>query len=103
MMASLQNFRHTQMDHKMAILGDMRELGADSVEEHRKVVDYLRESGFEQVILVGAEFAKVESDFVKFPNVQELIAYLQTNRPEGKTILIKGSNSIKLSLLPEYL
>jgi UDP-N-acetylmuramoyl-tripeptide--D-alanyl-D-alanine ligase len=103
MMASLQNFRHTKMEHKMAILGDMRELGADSVAEHRKIVDYLRKSDFEEVILVGEEFAKVESDYRRFPNVKELIAYLQENRPEGRTILIKGSNSIKLSLLPEYL
>jgi UDP-N-acetylmuramoyl-tripeptide--D-alanyl-D-alanine ligase len=103
MMASLQNFRHTKMEHKMAILGDMRELGADSVAEHRKIVDYLRKSDFEEVVLVGEEFAKVESDYRRFPNVKELIAYLQENRPEGRTILIKGSNSIKLSLLPEYL
>jgi UDP-N-acetylmuramoyl-tripeptide--D-alanyl-D-alanine ligase len=103
MMASLQNFRHMKMDHKMAILGDMRELGTDSVEEHRKVVSYLNECGLEEVILVGAEFAKVESGYKKFPNVQELIAYLEANRPEGKTILIKGSNSIRLSTLPEHL
>jgi UDP-N-acetylmuramoyl-tripeptide--D-alanyl-D-alanine ligase len=103
MMASLQNFRHMQMDHKMVILGDMRELGADSVNEHRKVVDYIGKCHFEDVILVGAEFAKVASDYTKFPTVAELIDYLKENRPEGRTILIKGSNSIRLSTLPEHL
>jgi UDP-N-acetylmuramoyl-tripeptide--D-alanyl-D-alanine ligase len=91
------------MDHKMVILGDMRELGADSVNEHRKVVDYIGKCHFEDVILVGAEFAKVASDYTKFPTVAELIDYLKENRPEGRTILIKGSNSIRLSTLPEHL
>ncbi len=103
MMASLRNFRHMEMPDKMAILGDMRELGAESVEEHRKVVDFLKECGFSKVVLVGTEFAKTNPPYKTFANVTELIEDLRANRPEGYTILIKGSNSIRLSSVVEYL
>ena len=36
MMAALQNFRNMEVPHKMLILGDMRELGAESAAEHQK-------------------------------------------------------------------
>ena len=45
-----------QAEKKMLILGDMRELGKDSAEEHQRIVDYLEEYGFEDVILVGELF-----------------------------------------------
>jgi len=40
----------------MLILGDMRELGAESAAEHRKIVDFLQECSFEKVLLVGEQF-----------------------------------------------
>ena len=63
MMAALENFRLMEVEHKVAVLGDMKELGEGSVEEHRKIVDFLSGCGFEKVILVGAEFGKVNTDF----------------------------------------
>ena len=53
MMAALENFRQMEAAHKVAILGDMKELGEGSHEEHQKVVDFLKECGFERVMLVG--------------------------------------------------
>ena len=55
MMAALENFRQMEAAHKVAILGDMKELGEGSHEEHQKVVDFLKECGFERVMLVGPE------------------------------------------------
>ena len=52
MMAALQNFRNMEVPHKMLILGDMRELGAESAAEHQKIADYLKECAFEKVWLV---------------------------------------------------
>ena len=51
MMAALQNFRNMEVPHKMLILGDMRELGAESAAEHQKIADYLKECAFEKVWL----------------------------------------------------
>lgn len=105
MMAALQNFRHMAASHKMPILGDMRELGAESLKEHQKIADYLKDCDFEQVWLVGEEFAKTSHDegFHTFANAEEVIKRLQTDKPQGYTILIKGSNGIKLGSIVEYL
>lgn len=103
MMAALQNFRHMTVPHKMLLLGDMRELGAESAAEHQKIVDYIKESGFERVWLVGELFAATEHSFKTYANAQEVIQELGTNKPKGYTILIKGSNGIRLSSTVNYL
>ena len=103
MMAALQNFRNMEVPHKMLILGDMRELGAESAAEHQKIADYLKECAFEKVWLVGDQFAVAEHSFQTYPNVQEVIKELEAAKPKGYTILIKGSNGIKLSSVVDYL
>lgn len=103
MHAALENFRRMQAPHKMVILGDMKELGSASGEEHQKVVDLLKACSFERVMLVGPEFAKTCSAYEHYPDVGEVIETLKRDKPEGCTILIKGSNSMKLSQLPQWL
>lgn len=101
--AALTNFRDMNVSPKMAILGDMRELGSASKEEHRKVTEFLKTAGIEKVWLVGDEFGQTECDFRKFKNVDEVKAEIALHRPEGFYILIKGSNGTKLFQLPELL
>lgn len=103
MLAAIGNFRNMQAEKKMLILGDMRELGKDSAEEHQRIVDYLEEYGFEDVILVGELFAATRHTYTTYPDAPALIAALQKNKPCGKTILIKGSNGIKLNTVVDYL
>ena len=103
MAAALANFRDMKADNKMAILGDMGELGAVSHEEHQCVADFLMTAGFDQVWLVGSEFGKTDCPFRKFNNVEEVKQAIADNRPEGCCILIKGSNSMKLFQLPALL
>lgn len=103
MMAALKNFRQVEAPHKMVILGDMKELGEASREEHQKVVDYLKECGFDRVVLVGPEFAAAAHSYQTFQHVDEVLADIRMHKPQGYYILIKGSNSMKLSQLPEYL
>ena len=103
MMAALKNFRQVEAPHKMVILGDMKELGEASREEHQKVVDYLKECGFDRVVLVGPEFAAATHSYQTFQHVDEVLADIRMHKPQGYYILIKGSNSMKLSQLPEYL
>ena len=93
MMAALQNFRNMEVPHKMLILAT----------EHQKIADYLKECTFEKVWLVGDQFAAAEHSFQTYPNVQEVIKELEADKPKGYTILIKGSNGIKLSSVVDYL
>ena len=83
MMAALQNFRNMEVPHKMLILGDMRELGAESAAEHQKIADYLKECAFEKVWLVGDQFAAAEHSFQTYPNVQEVIKELEADKPRS--------------------
>lgn len=103
MMAALSNFKVMSDMKKMVILGDMRELGVDSEAEHAKIVDFVSQCEFDKVIFVGSEFAKVATAFDTFADATALIAHLQNNSPQGYTILIKGSNGIKLSGIAQYL
>jgi len=103
MQAALDNFRQVEAEHKMAILGAMRELGEASDEEHQRIVDLIASIGLKEVWLVGDEFLPVKCNYRRFHDVEEVKAALQTERPEGYTILIKGSNSTKLYQLPELL
>ncbi len=104
MAVALENFAAMKGDNKMVILGDMRELGADSEAEHRKIVDLLatHPGGIGEVWLVGAEFAKVAADGMRlFPDVEAVKA--ETETLNGRTILIKGSNGTRLHSLPQLL
>ena len=103
MAAAIDNFRTMKADRKMAILGDMGELGAVSAEEHQRVADSLAEAKFDEVWLVGAEFGRTACPFRKFKDVEEVKQAIADRRPEGYTILIKGSNSAKLFQLPALL
>ena len=103
MQAALENFSLMQADHKMAILGQMGELGADSNKEHRQLVSYLEATGFDEIWLVGDNFRNIPCSFRKFHDVEEVKAAIQEHCPEGFYILIKGSNSNKLFQLPELL
>ena len=106
MAAALENFQMMTVkegETKMAILGAMRELGTASAEEHQKTVDLLAATGMTDVWLVGEEFEQTHTDFRKFKDVEAVKAELQQYRPQGRLILIKGSNSTKLYQLPQFL
>src|SRR5574344_1598552 len=103
MSAAIESFKLMNVENKMAILGDMRELGEVSQKEHQNVVNKLKEYGIQQVWLVGDEFEKTDTDFRKFKNVEEVKTEIAQNPIKGHYILIKGSNGIKLFELPELL
>ena len=105
MMAALKNFQAMDVSPKMAILGDMKELGSCSTSEHQRIVGFIKEAGFDKVWLVGDEFSAVASDtpFPTFKQVDEVIAALQEEPVKGFYILIKGSNSMKLAQTTSHL
>jgi UDP-N-acetylmuramoyl-tripeptide--D-alanyl-D-alanine ligase len=104
MMAALENFQQMQTaSPKMVILGDMRELGEASHEEHQRIADYLGLTDISKVWLVGDEFSKVSCSYRKFHDADEAMSAIRADHPEGYTILIKGSNGTRLYQLPELL
>lgn len=96
MAVALDNLSRTQ-GKKIALLGDMRELGADSAIEHKKIVDALCHAG-QEAILVGEEFTKAaEGTGIRcFATSAELAAWLQENPLQGCTVLVKGSRGTQM-------
>lgn len=103
MSVALNNLNDMEVPHKMAILGDMLELGAASAEAHQAIVDQLSRLSLDEVWLVGPEFARTHCAFRKFNDVDEVMAQLQNQCPEGRYILVKGSHGIRLDKLSQYL
>jgi UDP-N-acetylmuramoyl-tripeptide--D-alanyl-D-alanine ligase len=103
MAAALTNFTLMQVSPKMAILGEMRELGDSSREEHKAVIAKLDECHFDKVWLVGKEFVDLPSEYRKFDDVEQVKTAIADEPLEGYYILIKGSNGTRLFLLPELL
>jgi UDP-N-acetylmuramoyl-tripeptide--D-alanyl-D-alanine ligase len=103
MAAALENFTLMQHDHKVAIIGEMRELGDASTEEHAKVVEHLGKVGCQQIWLVGENFLPFAEQYKVFKNVDEVKAELQKAPITNSLVLVKGSNGTKLFTLPELL
>lgn len=108
MAAALENFRQMKAENKMAILGEMRELGADSPTEHQRIISLLATMDLCEVWLVGQEFCNADYSGLCTPhtvyyNVDEVKAKLSSAPLSDRTILIKGSNGTKLFQLPELL
>lgn len=103
MMAALRNFIFTKATDKMAILGDMRELGEASAVEHQAIADFLSSSPLTDVWLVGPEFMATKCSFRKFRDAAEVRAAIEKAPVSGRTILIKGSNGMHLASLVDVL
>lgn len=111
MVAALTNFSFFEDAHKMVILGDMRELGVESLEEHKRILSQLQSMELERIWLVGEEFEKACSQSSSassypiriFKDVEAVKEALKESPITNATILIKGSNSTKLYQLPEVI
>lgn len=101
MALALANFASLDTENKMAILGDMLELGEDSPAEHQSIVDQLITTAVPTVILVGNTFMQTQKPehFLTFSNKEELTSWLTVHPIVNQTILIKGSHGIRLDLI----
>ena len=100
MEAALKNFATVQADHKVALLGDMLELGTDSSSEHQRIAEMALGLGLDKVCFVGAEFAKVlpskTGKSCSFITSDELVTWLSENILSDSVVLIKGSRGIRM-------
>jgi len=104
MQLAIENFRQVKALHKIVILGDMLELGDESLAEHLAVVNLVDNSAFDNVILVGPDFKKVaEEKFICFTTSDEARDWLIKQQLQNYTILVKGSRGIKMEKVLEAL
>lgn len=101
MAAALENFSNVDADCKVALLGDMLELGDESLAEHIAIIRSAAARGFAKVCFVGKEFMKasVEIKFdgaLFFETSDALSQWLHDNPLSGATALIKGSRGTRM-------
>jgi len=106
MRVALNNLVQMRVEHKVAILGDMLELGNTSEEEHYQLGLQLTQSDLQHIWLCGELIrpaAKSCPEAQYFSNKQDLIAHLQKNPIENSTILVKASRAIGLEDVVDYI
>ena len=63
MRVAIESLQQMSANSKTVILGEMLELGDDSLNEHQEIVELLKVSNFQSVFLVGEEFQKTTTLF----------------------------------------
>jgi UDP-N-acetylmuramoyl-tripeptide--D-alanyl-D-alanine ligase len=100
MQLALESFKEIQHPNKLAILGDMFELGLESEIEHKKIIDYCVENKI-QFLTVGDFFQKHNS--FGFKDTQKVIEFIKTQGFTENLILLKGSRGIALEKIINFL
>lgn len=100
MQAALENFHGIDAEHKVLILGDMFEIGEDSIKEHQHIIELANQLQFEDVLVCGEAFyeanQKLNHPVIAFQKFEDIADYLKKNVFKDKTILIKGSRGMAL-------
>jgi UDP-N-acetylmuramoyl-tripeptide--D-alanyl-D-alanine ligase len=99
MKLAVENFAKLNKANKIVCLGGMRELGADTLMEHQMLIDQLKLTNWENVLLVGSEFKPCDHNYLYFDHVQEAKTWLHAQQLKGYTLLIKGSRGIQMEQL----
>ncbi|WP_298555481.1 UDP-N-acetylmuramoyl-tripeptide--D-alanyl-D-alanine ligase [uncultured Algibacter sp.] len=105
MHAALLNFEK-QKGHKIAILGDMFELGEEAKEEHQNIMDLAISMNIDEVVFVGDNFHKAEAKSNKpklFKSFDDLKNSIILSEIKNSTLLIKGSRGMALERVLELL
>jgi UDP-N-acetylmuramoyl-tripeptide--D-alanyl-D-alanine ligase len=104
MRQALSNLSKIDGTHKIAILGDMLELGDYSQKEHLDLLEYALKMNFDQLILVGSEFEKTgkkSANILCFNEIEPLKEWFSKQSFRNTVFLIKGSRGLKLEKLLE--
>lgn len=103
MKVALENFESITTTTKVVILGDMFELGDDSLQEHQAIVDLTISLNFDSVYFVGENFNRIKTGKHQFKTYENFEDYIKKNPLENKSILIKGSRGMRLERILEII
>lgn len=106
MAVAITNFLQLENQNKVMILGDMFELGDESPQEHKLIVDSLLNQNESECYLIGKSFYenKVTKDNIQFfETFDAFVEYLKTRHFSENTILVKGSRGMALERTLEYI
>ena len=98
---------------RIVVLGDMKELGAQSEHEHRELGKYCSNADIDLLVTVGPhakyiaqsarESGMKDESVEEFDGAYEAGKYLQGKITRGDVVLIKGSQDVRLEKIAEEL
>jgi UDP-N-acetylmuramoyl-tripeptide--D-alanyl-D-alanine ligase len=105
MEAALKSFNNLKSDFKVAILGDMYELGDDKIKEHQFIAKLSQDLSFDKVLYCGDIFyeALEDRDLETFKTFSSLKKHLEQHPIKNAHILIKASRGMALERLYDVL
>lgn len=103
MKAAIENFAEAKGSEKILLLGAMAELGNDSLHEHKDIIKEIDKHQWKDVALVGGDFLEVDHTYRKFNSADEAGEWCRQTKPEHSFFLIKGSRSMQMEKLVDYL
>ena len=106
MTAAIMNFIQLDKANKIAILGDMFELGNESLSEHKKVIELLENQSEIKTYFIGKDFYanKLNSNHITFfEDFNSFANFLRERKPTNSLLLIKGSRGMALEKSLELL
>ena len=98
---AIENFARLAGEKKVLMLGAMAELGNESFDEHKAIVEIINKYKWTNVVLVGGNFLKIEHPYISFNTSNEARKWLIEQNLENTHLLIKGSRSIKMEKVLE--
>ena len=85
---------------KLAIIGDMYELGKAENIEHQKIVKFAKGLNIDKIIFIGSRFKKCEINFKNFHFFNNKREFHKSNlKLNENNILIKGSRSMRMETI----
>lgn len=106
--AAIETLCNMKGGRKVAVIGDMKELGEKEIELHAEVGAYAKKCGVDVVVTVGA-LAKAISDNAEgvethhFDTVEQAVEELDTILHKDDTVLVKASHSMHFEKIVESL
>ncbi|WP_339889288.1 UDP-N-acetylmuramoyl-tripeptide--D-alanyl-D-alanine ligase [uncultured Flavobacterium sp.] len=106
MTVALENFFQLTKTPKIAILGDMFELGDESFEEHQKIVELVSNHSEVEVNFIGKHFYKTKKESKHIHFFEDFDSF--SNTLKGKNfknslLLIKGSRGMALERTLDFI
>lgn len=104
MTVALENLSKQDEDYKIAILGDMFELGKYSETEHQKIADLTQELRLSKTYLIGEAFSQVNTaEATLFKDFDKFREQIEINTNNKSVLLIKGSRGMALERILEII
>lgn len=105
MSAALDNLENLDGKIKIAVLGDMFEIGESSQEEHQTLIDRLENSDIEKAVVIGENFYRTTAGekVIKYKSFEDFRKEMPLHEVSESIILIKGSRGMALERVMDLL